>query len=45
MDKRTKAKLVRAPGENGGRQNAQKDLHSRNGGDEAKGKTQERMER
>jgi hypothetical protein len=44
-DKRTKDKLVRSPGENGGRQDAQKDLHSRTGWDETKGKTQERMER
>ena len=32
-------------GENGGGQGAQKDLHSRTGRDETKGKTQERMER
>jgi len=40
MDKRAKDKLVRSPGEN-----AQKYIHSRNGRDEAKGKTQEKMER
>jgi hypothetical protein len=32
------------PGENGG-QDAQKDIHSRTGMDETRGKTQERMER
>ena len=37
--------MVRSPGENGGRQDAQKDLHSRIGREETKGKTQERMER
>ena len=45
MDKRVKDKLVRSPAENGGGYVAQKDLHSRTGGDEKKGKTQERMER
>ena len=45
MDKRAKDKLVRSPGENGGGQDAQKDLHSRTGRDENKGKTQEKMER
>jgi len=45
MDKRAKDKLVRSPGENGGGEDAQKDLHSRTGRDKAKGKTQERMER
>ena len=40
-----KDKLVRSPGENGGGQDTQKDLHSRTGRDEAKGKTQERIER
>jgi hypothetical protein len=44
MDKGIKDKLARSPGENGGKQNAQ-DLHSRNGGDKTKGKTQEKMER
>ena len=34
-----------SPRENGGGQDAQKDLHSRAGRDEKKGKTQERMER
>jgi len=45
MDKRAKDKLVRSPRENGGGKDAQKDLHSRTGGDEKKGKTQEKMER
>ena len=45
MDKRAKDKLVRSPRENGGGQDAQKELHSRTGRDEKKGKTQERMER
>ena len=40
MDKRAKDKLVRSPGENGGGQDAQKDVHSRIGSDE-----KERMER
>jgi len=45
MDKRAKDKLVRSPRENGEGQDAQKDLHSRTGRDEKKGKTQEKMER
>ena len=45
MDKKAKDKLVRSPTENGGGQDAQKDIHSRTGKDEKKGKTQERMER
>ena len=45
MDKRAKDKLVRSPGENGGGQDAQRNLHSRTGRDEKKGKTQEKMER
>ena len=45
MDKRAKDKLVRSPRENGGGQDALKDLYSRTGRDEKKGKTQERMER
>jgi len=45
MDKGAKDKLVGSPGENGGEEDAQKDLHSRNGRDETKRKTQERMER
>jgi len=44
MDKRAKDKLVRSPRENGGGYDAQKDLHSRNGKDEKKGKIQEKME-
>ena len=40
MDKRAKDKLVRSPRENGGGQDAQKDLHSRTGRDEKKRKTQ-----
>jgi hypothetical protein len=42
MDKEAKDKLVRSPGEGGGGQDAQKDLHSRTGRDEAKGKTKDR---
>jgi hypothetical protein len=45
MDKGAKDKLVRSPGENGEGQDAQKDILSRTGRDETKGKTQERMER
>ena len=45
MDKMTRDKLVRSPRENGGGQDAQKDLHSRTGRDEKKGKTEETMER
>ena len=45
MDEKAKDKLARSPGENGRGQNAQKDLHSRTGRDEKKGKTQEKMER
>ena len=44
MDKRAKDKLVKSPRENGG-QGAQKDLHSRTGRDEKKGKNQEKMGR
>ena len=43
MDKVAKDKLAGSPGENGGGQDAQKDLHSRTGRDETKRKTQERM--
>jgi hypothetical protein len=39
MDKGAKDKLAGSPGENGGRQDAQKDLHSRTGRDEMKRKT------
>jgi len=45
MDTRAKVKLFRSPGENGGGQDAQKDLRPRTGRDETKRKTQERMER
>ena len=45
MDKWVKNKLAGSPGENGGGQDAQKDLHSRTGREETKRKTQERMER
>jgi hypothetical protein len=38
MDKGAKDKLARSPGENGGGENAQKDLHSRTGRDETYGK-------
>ena len=44
MHKRAKDKLVGSPRENGG-QDVQKDLHSRTGRDEKKGKIQEGMER
>ena len=44
IDKRVKDKLVRLPRENGGGQDAQKDLYSRTGRDE-KGKTQEKMKK
>jgi hypothetical protein len=37
--------LARAPGENGGVQDAKKDLHTRTGRDETQGKAQKRMER
>ena len=40
MGKRGKDKLVRSPRENGGGKDVQKDLHSRTGRDEKKGKTQ-----
>jgi hypothetical protein len=45
MDKGTKDKLARSSVENGRKQDAQEDLHSRTGGDEMTGKTQERMAR
>jgi len=45
MDKGAKDKLVVSPGENGGGEDAQKDLQSRIGRYETKGKVQERMER
>jgi hypothetical protein len=45
MDKRAKDRLVRSPREKGAGQDAQKDLHSRTGRDEKKGKTQEKIER
>jgi hypothetical protein len=45
MDKEAMDKLVRSPGEHGGGQDSQKDLHSRTRRDERKGKTQERMEK
>ena len=45
MDKGTKDKLVRSLEGNAGGYDAQKDLHSRAGRDEMKGKTQGRMER
>ena len=38
-------KLVRSTRENGGGQDAQKDIHSRTGKDEKKRKTLEKMER
>jgi hypothetical protein len=45
MDKGTKDKLARSPGESGRKENTQEDIHSRTGGDETKGKTQEKMKR
>ena len=45
IDKWAKDILVRSHRENGGGYDAQKHLHSRNGRDEKKGKTQEKMER
>ena len=42
MDKGAKDKLAGSPGENGGGQDAQKDLHSRTGRDETKRKTRKR---
>ena len=45
MDKGAKDKLARAPGENGRRQDAQKDLQTTNGRDETERKTQKKMER
>ena len=45
MDKRAKDKLARAPGENGRRQDAQKDLQPTTGRDEMERKTQKKMER
>jgi len=45
MRKRAKDKLVRSTTENGGGYDAKKDLHSRTGRDEKKGKTQEKIER
>ena len=44
MDKRVKDKLVRSPRENGGGQDTQKNLHSRTGRGEKKGKTQGKVE-
>jgi len=44
MDKRENVKLIKSPRGNGGGQDAQKDLHSRIGRDEKKGKTQEKTE-
>jgi hypothetical protein len=45
MDKGAKVMLAGSPGENGGGQDAQNDLHSKTGRDETKRKTQERTER
>jgi hypothetical protein len=42
MDKGTKDKLARSPGENGGKQNAQDDLQSRTGGDERRRRPRKR---
>jgi hypothetical protein len=45
MDKRAKNKLAGTPGENGGRQNAQKDLQPTTRMDKTERKTQKKMER
>ena len=45
MDKGATDKLARAPGENGRRQDAQKDLQPTTGRDETERKTQKKMER
>jgi len=45
MDKGAKDKLAGSPGENGGGQDALKNLHLRTGRDKTNRKTQERMER
>ena len=45
MDKGAKDKLARAPGENGRRHDAQKDLQPTTGRDETEMKTQKKMER
>ena len=45
MNKRAKDELARSSRENGGGYDAQKDLHTRTGRDEKKGKTQEKIER
>ena len=45
MDKRAKDKLAWSPGENGGEQDTQKDLHPKTGSGKKKGKIQERLER
>ena len=45
MDEGAKDKFAGSPGENGGGEDAQKDLHSRTGRDETKRKTKEKMER
>jgi len=45
MYKGAKDKLAGSPGENGGGQDTQNDLHSRTGRDETRRKTQKRMER
>jgi hypothetical protein len=45
MDKGAKDKLVGSPGENGGGEDAQNDLHARTGRDETKRTAHERMER
>jgi len=42
IDKRAKDKLVTSPRENGGGKDAQKDLHSRTGRDEKKGRSRKR---
>jgi hypothetical protein len=44
MDNGANDKLARSPGENGGRQDAQNDVHPGTERDKTTGKTQERME-
>jgi len=45
MDKGEKDKLVGSPGENGGKEDVQNDIHARTGRYETKRTAQERMER
>jgi hypothetical protein len=45
LDNGAKDKLVGSPGENGGKEDVQNDIHARTGRDETKRAAQERMER